>query len=92
VCEADFAPLKPSGSSLIFAAHGAVTDEHRERIEKAIRTLPMQVQAQVWEAFNVDGLPAEDLHCPPYESESSQWQEIFDVGVPLRSVRFHSRI
>jgi hypothetical protein len=54
VCEAKFAPLKRTGVTEVLYAHGAVADEMRMRIEKAIKTLPEDQQAKVWDAFHAD--------------------------------------
>jgi len=54
VCEGKFLPLKPEGAMLIAEGHGMVADEFRRRIEKAIGTLPSELQKKVWDAFNSD--------------------------------------
>ena len=54
VCVGKFLPMYPSGVPLILDAHGNVSDELRVRIEKAVKTLPLEEQAKVWAAFNSD--------------------------------------
>lgn len=54
VCEGRFLPLKPEGATLIAEGHGFVADEFRKRIERAIGSLPRDLQKQVWAAFNSD--------------------------------------
>jgi hypothetical protein len=54
VCVGNFIPVAPRGLTLILDAHGNVADEFRNRIEKAIETLPMEEQAKVWHAFHAD--------------------------------------
>jgi hypothetical protein len=54
VCEGKFTPLKRIGATEILYAHGTVADEMRMRLEKAIKTLPEDQQAKVWDAFHAD--------------------------------------
>ena len=46
--------MNPEGAVLISEAHGFVADEFRNRIEKAVGTLPPDLQKQIWAAFNSD--------------------------------------